>query len=464
MNEKETPHQRSILIVEDERSTALILKKSVEGMGYTVPGTTDTGPRAVEMAEQYQPDIVLMDITLEGEMDGIDSASTINDTLNIPVIYITSSTDSETIERAKTSNPYGYIIKPIDRRELKAAIEMALLRHEMEWKIRENEQKYSTILSSIADAVIVTDEREKITFMNPAAEDLTGWKDDEVMDKNIFQVLQIHSEEMPPDKFEDDPSGSFDEIRKLSRFQILHRDENNIPVDIRSAPLSTTGNQLKGKVIILRDNTEQLKSELNLRESFQQLRRAMSGSIQAMAQTVETRDPYTAGHQRRVADLARRIAQEMGLGQEKIEGIRMAGVIHDLGKISVPAEILSKPGSLTDVEFSLIKIHPEIGYEILRQIDFPWPVANIVYQHHEHLDGSGYPEGISGDEIIQEARILTVADVVEAMASHRPYRAALGIELALNEIESHRGRFFDQDVVDTCIYLFREKQYRMNYD
>ncbi len=450
--------------MEDDRSTALVLKKSVEGMGYSVVGTADTGSGAVEMADQHKPDIVLMDITLQGDMDGIASASDINDTQNIPVIYITSSTDSDTIERAKTSNPYGYIIKPIDRRELKAAIEMALLRHEMEWKIRDNEQKYSTILSSIADAVIVTDEQEKISFMNPAAEKLTGWKADDVMEKNIFQVLQIQSEEMLPARYEDDPGGSFEEIRKLSRFQVLHRDNNKIPVDLRSAPLSTAGNQLKGKVIILRDNSEQLKSELNLRESFRQLRQAMSGAIQAMSQTVETRDPYTAGHQRRVADLARRIAQEMGLPHEKIEGIRMAGVIHDLGKISVPAEILSKPGSLTDVEFSLIKIHPEIGYEILRQIDFPWPVADIVYQHHEHLDGSGYPRGLSRDDIIQEARILTVADVVEAMASHRPYRAALGIELALNEITSHRGTFFEPDAVDACVHLFREKQYRMDYN
>lgn len=464
MSKKETSEQKRIIIVEDDRSTALVLKKSVEGMGYSVVGTADTGSGAVEMADQHKPDIVLMDITLQGDMDGIASASDINDNQNIPVIYITSSTDSDTIERAKTSNPYGYIIKPIDRRELKAAIEMALLRHEMEWKIRDNEQKYSTILSSIADAVIVTDEQEKISFMNPAAEKLTGWKADDVMEKNIFQVLQIQSEEMPPARYEDDPGGSFEEIRKLSRFQVLHRDNNKIPVDLRSAPLSTAGNQLKGKVIILRDNSEQLKSELNLRESFRQLRQAMSGAIQAMSQTVETRDPYTAGHQRRVADLARRIAQEMGLPHEKIEGIRMAGVIHDLGKISVPAEILSKPGSLTDVEFSLIKIHPEIGYEILRQIDFPWPVADIVYQHHEHLDGSGYPRGLSRDDIIQEARILTVADVVEAMASHRPYRAALGIELALNEITSHRGTFFEPDAVDACVHLFREKQYRMDHN
>ncbi len=186
----------------------------------------------------------------------------------------------------------------------------------------------------------------------------------------------------------------------------------------------------------------------------------MRGTIQAMAMTVEKRDPYTAGHQRRVANLARAIAKEMGLSKEQIAGIRMAGIIHDLGKISVPAEILSKPGELTKNEFEIAKEHAQVGYEILNEIEFPWPVAQIVYQHHERMDGSGYPNGLSGEDIILEARILGLADVVEAMASHRPYRPALGIDKALEEIQQNRGTLYDPEVVDACLKIFNKKGFK----
>lgn len=196
-----------------------------------------------------------------------------------------------------------------------------------------------------------------------------------------------------------------------------------------------------------------------LEESMGKLRKALEGSIQAMARAVETRDPYTAGHQERVADLARAIAIEMKLPKDKVEGVRMAGVIHDLGKISVPAEILSKTGKISDIEFSLIKTHPTVSYEILRPIDFPWPIARMVLQHHERENGSGYPSGLKRHEILLEAKILSVADVVEAMASHRPYRPALGVGVALEEISEHRGTLYDSDVVKACVRLFQEKRF-----
>jgi putative nucleotidyltransferase with HDIG domain len=180
-----------------------------------------------------------------------------------------------------------------------------------------------------------------------------------------------------------------------------------------------------------------------------------------MVSAIEMRDPYTAGHQSRVADLASAIATEMGLPQEKIDGIRMAGSIHDIGKLSIPAEILSKPTKLTDIEYSLIKEHSRSGYEMLKNVESPWPLAQIVYQHHERMDGSGYPRNLKGDEILIEARIMTVADVVEAMASHRPYRPGLGIDAALAEIEKNKGAHYDNTVVDACLRLFREKGYQL---
>jgi PAS domain S-box-containing protein len=197
------------------------------------------------------------------------------------------------------------------------------------------------------------------------------------------------------------------------------------------------------------------------RESIERMRKALGATVQAMAMTVETRDPYTAGHQRRVADLARSIATEMNLPADQIDGIRMAATIHDLGKISVPAEILSKPTKLTALEFSLIKTHPQSGYDILKDIDFPWPVARTVLEHHERMNGSGYPNGLTGDDILIESRILAVADVVESMASHRPYRLSLGIEAALQEIEKNKGTLYDNTVADVCLRVFREKDYQL---
>ena len=212
---------------------------------------------------------------------------------------------------------------------------------------------------------------------------------------------------------------------------------------------------------IARDITARKRAEEELRQSYVRLERTLEGTVHALVAAIEMRDPYTAGHQRRVTQLACAIAKEMGLDGEQIEGIRMAGLIHDIGKINVPAEILSKPSPLTELEYGLIKMHPQIGHDVLKTIEFPWPVAQIVLQHHERMDGSGYPQGLSGEEIILEARILSVADVVEAMASHRPYRAPRGIDEALEEISRNRGVLYDPEVVDACLKLFSEMRFKL---
>jgi len=189
------------------------------------------------------------------------------------------------------------------------------------------------------------------------------------------------------------------------------------------------------------------------------LERAILGTVDAVSKMTEMRDAYTWGHERRVGEIAAAIALEMGLDQDVQQGLRVAGRVHDVGKISVPTEILTKPGKLTSLEHQIIKLHPERGYEILKDIDFPWPVAKIAHQHHERVDGTGYPNGLKGDEIVLEARILAVADVVEAMASHRPYRAGLGIGKAMSEIERGRGTAYDERAADACLRLFRDKGY-----
>ncbi|MDQ7010329.1 MAG: HD domain-containing phosphohydrolase [Mariprofundaceae bacterium] len=205
-------------------------------------------------------------------------------------------------------------------------------------------------------------------------------------------------------------------------------------------------------VHFLEDVTERKQAEEKLRQSLE-------GTIHAIASAVEARDPYTAGHQSRVAELACAIGRKMELNAARIDGLRWGGKIHDIGKIHLPAEILSKPAKLTDTEYELIKTHPQVGYDILKGIEFPWPIADIAHQHHERMDGSGSPQGLKGDEIRLEARIIAVADVVEAIASHRPYRPAPGVDIALQEICSKRGKFYDPDAVDACLKLFSENAF-----
>ncbi len=229
-------------------------------------------------------------------------------------------------------------------------------------------------------------------------------------------------------------------------------------VEIKGVPIFEN-RKFAGAVLLFNDITKSIIAEEKLKQSFKILQKATEDVIQAMASTSEMRDPYTAGHQRRVKELAVAIGKEMGITKEQLEGVKFAGMIHDIGKISVPSDILSKPGKITEMEYEVIKSHCKTGYELLDKIKFPWPISKIVYQHHERMDGSGYPNGLVGNNIIAEARILAVADVVEAMTSHRPYRPALGIEIALEEIENNKNSCYDKDVVQACLVLFKNKNF-----
>jgi putative two-component system response regulator len=204
------------------------------------------------------------------------------------------------------------------------------------------------------------------------------------------------------------------------------------------------------------------RAEDSLRDTLAKVQKVLDQTVSALSSVTEIRDPYTAGHQRRVSLLASEIASEFGLPSDMVEGIRVAGTLHDIGKIAVPAEILTKPTRLVDIEFALVKTHSAVGYEILKDIDFPWPVALAVRQHHERVDGSGYPLGMAGSDILPEARILAVADVVEAMASHRPYRPAHGIDIALEEIKQGSGRLYDPEVAEACVRLFEERGFALD--
>lgn len=211
----------------------------------------------------------------------------------------------------------------------------------------------------------------------------------------------------------------------------------------------------------IRNRLERQVTEEELRLSWAKLRRTLQGTVRAMAAVTELRDPYTAGHQQRVSELAGAIAGEMGFSEDEVEGVRIAGVVHDIGKVYVPIQILAKPGSLSTVEYNLVKVHSEAGYDILKNVEFPWPIAEIVLQHHERMNGTGYPNGVGGSEILCGSRIIAVADTVEAMSNFRPYRPAHGIVKALEEVLSNSGTLYDPVPAQACARLFKEKGFRL---
>ncbi|HOP62303.1 MAG TPA: response regulator [Spirochaetota bacterium] len=449
---------RNILLVEDDRITSRLIQKYILDIGYNVAGAVSSGEEASRLIETKEPDLVLMDINLEGQLDGIESAKSISSRFSLPFVYITSSSDYSTIERAKESNAYGYIIKPFDKRDLRATIEMALLRHQMELHIREDENRISTILNSIVDTVVVVDGDGLITYVNASGLRMLEKEADELLNRPIVDVIKIGSDAKEDDKTFFPMSMNYIEFNNY-----LTTDARQIPVDFTSTPLWMDKGKLRGAVLVIRDITQQVEYDRKIQESMETLSRAMYGIVEAITKTVETRDPYTAGHQTKVADIAKEIAKEMGLRRDVIESVNLAGQIHDLGKIAIPAEILNKPGRINEIEFALIKTHSQMGYDILKNIDFPWPIADIVLQHHEKFDGSGYPNGIRGEDILIQARIIAVADVLEAMASHRPYRAALGIDAAFEELQDKKGIHFDPEVVESCIRIFKENGFKVEF-
>ena len=346
------------------------------------------------------------------------------------------------------------------------ALRTRVKRKQTEVALSESEERYRLIAENTADTIAVFDLNLNPTYVSPSILKLGGYTVQEAMTKTLNQILTPDSLQKASKIFADqmalESSPTADPARTvLMELEQYCKDGSSIWVELAASFLRDNNFKPKGILTITRDITERKKAEAKLKLTLDSLRRAVGTTIQVLVSAVESRDTYTSGHQSRSADLACVIATEIGLDQDKIEGIHMAGIIHDIGKLSIPAEILSKPTKLTELQFSLIKQHSRSGYEMLKNVESPWPLAEIVYQHHERLDGSGYPRNLKGDEILIEARIMAVADVVEAMASHRPYRPTLGIEAALEEIEKNKGILYDKTVADACLKLFREKGYQL---
>ncbi len=344
---------------------------------------------------------------------------------------------------------------------LSVILEDVTERKRAQHELLESEQKYRILVEQSLQGMVVSQGvPPRLVFANTALAEITGYTVEELLSLSSEEIMRLVHPEDRDHFFQryarriqglpTPPRNQFRGVRKDGGVRWIEQHASRIEYDGEPAVQA-----------VFMDVTEQKEAERELRESYEVVRKTLVGTVDALAAAVEKRDPYTAGHQRRVSNLAAAVATEMGLPPDQISAIQIAGMVHDVGKIYVPAEILSKPSNLTEIEITMIRTHPQVGFDVLKPVDFPWPVAEIVLQHHERWNGSGYPRGLSGDEICPEARILAVADVIEAMVSHRPYRPAHPLERALEEIVAHRGELYHPDVVDTVVTLVTENGYKL---
>ncbi len=323
--------------------------------------------------------------------------------------------------------------------------------------LRESEEKYKVVADNTFDWEYWVSPKDEYLYMSPSCKRISGYDVEDFNQPNFMADLVL-PEDLPlfleHKRQHHNLSNDFSQVE----FRII-RSDGEVRWISHTCRRIVEENRFLGRRASNRDITEQKAHQKEARISFSRLRQSFKEVINALSIAIEMRDPYTSGHQLRVANLATAIAKELKLDENVVEGIQIAGIVHDIGKLSIPAEILSKPGQLKDIEYMLIKSHPTTGHDILSKIDFPWPIAEIVYQHHERINGSGYPRSLTGDNVLLEAKILCVADVIEAMSSHRPYRPSLGVNAALIEINEHKGTLFDAEVVEACNRVFSSGEF-----
>lgn len=321
--------------------------------------------------------------------------------------------------------------------------------------MRQSEARFHSVLEQPLAGVYVI-QAGKIVYANPRMRAIFGYGPDEPVDPDPLTHVKGSERAKVVEQMRRRLDGEHQAAYSVSA---LRKDGTEFTLGLHATLATYQGRP--AIIAMAQDITEKARAEDEIKRHIAQIEKAMHSTIDVIMTMGELRDPYTQGHEHRVGKIAATVAAAMGMDVNRIEGIRIAGYLHDVGKVIIPAEILAKPTRLSSTEFELVKEHAQKSYEILKGLNFPWPVAEIAWQHHERLDGSGYPRGLQGDQIILEARVLAVADTVEAMASHRPYRPALGIDKALAEIENSRGKLFDPEAVDACLRLFREMGYQL---
>lgn len=367
-------------------------------------------------------------------------------------VWVSMSTSAVRDNKGNILN-YDGIAKDINERKLAE-----------DWLLRERSM-VDRIMKTSPAGITVVDRKGQIIFANKRAEEIFNLTKNEITQRG-YSSSEWHITDFDGNPFPEEQL-PFTRVMNTGNpvYGVRHAiglpDGKKVFLSINGAPVFDEQGLIREVVLTIDDITEYRQAEAKIQLNIKQLEKTMVDTIKAFSKIVETRDPYTAGHQNKVSRLAAAIAKKLGLSEEIIRGMQMAGFIHDIGKMNIPAEILSRPGKLSGVEMELIRTHSQAGYDIIKDVDFPWPVARIILEHHERIDGSGYPNGKSNNDILLESRIIAVADVVEAIASHRPYRPALGIDTALGEIEKNKGVLYDPDVVDVCLKLFREEGFQI---
>ncbi|MCK4241633.1 MAG: PAS domain S-box protein [Candidatus Atribacteria bacterium] len=445
----------NLLILEDNPADAELAVKELEKEGFVIEWSLVETEEAFREALNQKPEVILADYSLPS-FDGL-SALKIKQEISptIPLIIISGTIGEEFATECIKTGATDYVLKDKLFR-LVPVIKRALKEAEEHRERKQAEELFKKLFINSPNAIFVIQDGE-FKLVNPQFTKETGCSQKEALSSDPFKFIHPEDKEKVRENV----------IKKLKRGLSSPFEYRGIRKDgeVRWVLETVTSVTYQGKRAMLgnfKDVTDIKHAEKELQQSYKKLQKTMEGTINVIVNIVEAKDPYTAGHQMNVSKLATAIAKEIELSPspDRIEGIRIASLVHDIGKISLPAEILSKPSKLDEIEYSLIKGHSKMGFDILKSIEFPWPVAQITLQHHERIDGSGYPQGLKGNDILLEARIMAVADVVEAMSSHRPYRPALGIDKALEEISQNKGILYDSKVVDICLKLFRKKSFK----
>lgn len=461
-----------VLVVDDDIFLRESIVQYLEDSDFEVT-EAENGLLGLEKFRSEKPDVVLLDLRMP-EMDGLELLPIlVRENKETPVIIVSGmGTMQDSIESLRLG-AWDYITKPIhDMAFLEHAIGRALERARMIRELRNYQEHLEDLVTKRTEEL--QNERALLRSLIDSIPDLIFYKDNESVYLGCNKAFEAYADTkeqvlIGKTDLELFPAATgqsyrnYDQKMLVEGQQVLveekleYPDGRTVYVETLKTPYFGPDQKLLGLIGISRDISERLEAEAQHQKSALELQEALVQTIQAISIAMEKRDPYTAGHQQRVTHLAVAIAQQMGLSAKQIEGVSLGSLIHDIGKIYVPAEILTRPGRISKEEFAIIKSHPMVGYDIVKDVKFPWPVAEMVRQHHERLDGSGYPDGLKGDQIALEAKIIAVADVVEAMASHRPYRPGLGQDAALSEIKNNQGKTYEKEVVSACVALFEEK-------
>ena len=426
----------AIFLVDEEGRIARANQRALERYGY--PEETLIGMPVANLrvpAERERLPSVL-ELTLSGGSAVYETVHQTREGRAFPV-----ETSSRAVEVGGRRMVQG-IVRDISERE------------RAERSLRESEERFRAMIEQSISGTCIIGDDGRFLYVNPRLAGILGYEDGAALVGRLVLDLVVPGDR---ERFADNLRGRLAGEARSARyhFDAVRRDGVHVTLGTHGTAGSYGGRRVV--IATVQDVTELLRAEEDIRGYVHKLEHAMRGTLAVISKMVELRDPYTRGHERRVAEIGAALGAALGFAAERVEGLRVAGSVHDVGKIAVPAEILSKPSRLTPAEYALVKEHAQLGFEVLKDVEFPWPVAEVARQHHERMDGSGYPRGLKGEAILLEARILAVADVVEAMSSHRPYRPGLGLEAALAEIEQGRGRTYDAEVAHVCLHLYREK-------